>query len=138
MSTWKLSELSGKMKKLDICMLSTQSEDGQINARPMSNNGEVEYDGNSFFFSYDASHVVKEIEGNSQVSLSFNGKNKLFIAVLGEAELIRDREEMQEHWTGDLEKWFEDGVNTQGIVMIHAKASRIRYWEGEEQGEIAV
>ncbi len=138
MSTWKLNELSEKMKDLDICMLSSQSEDGLINARPMSNNGDVEYDGNSFFFSYEDAHVVKEIEGNNHVSLSFNGKDKLFIAVLGEAKLIHDKEEMEKHWVEDLEKWFEDGLDTPGLVMIHAKASKIRYWEGEEQGEITV
>jgi len=138
MATWKLNELSEKMKDLDICMLSTQTIDGQINARPMSNNGDVEYDGNSFFFTYDESDVAKEIEDNEQVTLSFNGQNNLFIAVLGEAELVRDKEEMEDHWQEDLEQWFKDGLDTPGIVMIHTRASKIRYWEGEEQGEISV
>jgi general stress protein 26 len=138
MSTWKLSELSKKMKNMDFCMLSTQSAEGEINARPMSNNGDVEYDGNSFFFSNDQFDVVKEIEDNNHVSLSFNGKDKLFIAVLGEADLIHDREKMEPHWNKDLEKWFDKGLDTPGLVMIHAKASLIRYWEGGEQGEIPV
>jgi len=138
MANWKLQDVSKKMKELDICLLSSQTDEGEINARPMSNNGDVEYDGNSFFFSSEDSHVVKEIEENSHVSLSFNGKKDLYIAVIGEAELVRDRDEMKEHWNKDLEKWFEDGLDTPGIVMIHVAASRIRYWEGKDQGEIEV
>ena len=138
MASWKLQDVSKKMKELDICLLSSQTNDGEINARPMSNNGDVEYDGNSFFFSSEDSHVVKEIEENNHVSLSFNGKRDLYIAVIGEADLVRDREEMEEHWNKDLEKWFEEGLDTPGIVMIHVEASRIRYWEGGEQGEIEV
>ena len=137
MATWKLTELSKKMKDLDICMLSTQGDD-EINSRPMSNNGDVEYDGNSFFFTSDKFTVAKEIEENNKVGLTFTGKDKLYIAVIGEADLINDKEEMEEHWTEDLEKWFQDGVDTPDLVMIHVKASTIRYWQGEEQGEISV
>jgi general stress protein 26 len=137
MATWKLSDLSKKMKKLDICMLATVDGDGHINARPMSNNGEVEYDGNSFFFSDDHAGVVKEIEENRNVSLAFNHKD-LYITMIAEAELVEDKQEMQEHWTDDLEKWFPEGVNTAGIVLIRVAASKIRYWENEEQGEIVV
>ena len=136
MSNLTLPELAKKMAKLDFAMLGTTGSDAGPTARPMSNNGDVEYDGNSFFFTNEESDVAKEIEDNSNVSLSFNGRGKLFIAVLGEAELIRDKKEMEDHWQQDLEKWFEDGIETPGIVMIHTKASRIRYWEGEEQGEI--
>jgi general stress protein 26 len=138
MATWKLNELSRKMKDLDICMLSTQGDDGDINARPMSNNGDVEYDGHSFFFTSDKFTVAKDIEENNKVGLTFNGKDKLYIAVIGEADLIDDKEEMKEHWTRDLEKWFEDGLDTPDLVMIRVKASTIRYWQGEEQGEIPV
>jgi len=38
------------MRKLDFCMMTTQSDKG-MRARPMSNNGEVEFDGDVWFFS---------------------------------------------------------------------------------------
>ncbi len=51
----------------------------------MSNNGDVEYDGNSYFFSFEKSRAVKEIEENPEVNLSFNGKNELYISLTGKA-----------------------------------------------------
>ena len=36
----------------------------------------------------------------------------------------------------DLERWFPDGVDTAGLVLIKVRASSIQYWDGEENDEI--
>jgi general stress protein 26 len=133
-----LKEISKKMRKLDFCMLTTVTGRGMAASRPMSNNGDVEYDGNSYFFSWDDSHVAKDLKKNANFNLSFNGDKKVFISVSGKAKLVKNRAQMQEHWNPDLEKWFEDGINTEGLVMIHAKAQRLKYWDGEDEGELII
>ena len=47
MASMTLEDLSSQLKKIDFCMLSTNAGSGRISARPMSNNGDVEYDGDS-------------------------------------------------------------------------------------------
>ena len=47
MAKVSLSDISKKMRKLDICMISTVGAYGHLTSRPMSNNGDVEYEGNS-------------------------------------------------------------------------------------------
>ena len=44
---------------------------GTLCSRPLSNNGIVEYDGNSWFITYVQSNKVKQIETNPSISLSF-------------------------------------------------------------------
>ncbi|MFC0241478.1 pyridoxamine 5'-phosphate oxidase family protein [Rhodopseudomonas telluris] len=142
MSQMTLSDLSEKMRDIDFAMLSTRAEGGQIAARPMSNNGDVAYDGDSYFFSYENTHTIDDIKRDPQVGLSFTGakgflgKPPNFISVEGKAELIRDKATFEKHWTKDLEIWFEQGIDTPGIVLIKVHASRIHYWDGEDQGEI--
>lgn len=131
-----LKELSEKMRKLDICQMTTETSRGYLTSRPMSNNGDVAYDGNSWFFSYEESQKVKDIERNKMVNLSFEGKDDLYISVAGQARIIRSKKMMQEHWLPELEQWFKEGIDTPGIVMIHVKGRRIKYWQGEEEGEI--
>jgi len=58
MSTMTMKELSKAMGEIDFTMLTTRTEGGQLATRPMSNNGEVEYDGDSFYFSWDSAHTV--------------------------------------------------------------------------------
>ena len=132
----KLDDIASKMRKLDICMMSTQAQDGSIASRPMSNNGDVEYDGHSYFFSLEESDVVKELKENAAVNLTFQGAHHLYISISGKGNLITDKAALEEHWLDELEKWFEDGVNTPGIIMIHVKAENIKFWQKEEQGEI--
>ncbi len=60
----------------------------------------------------------------------------IYVAVEGTAELIRDKAAFRQHWTSDLDEWFEKGINTPGIVLIKVKAKRATYWQGREEGEI--
>lgn len=37
----------------------------------------------------------------------------------------------------DLNRWFEDGVDTPGLTLIRVRAGRIRWWGGEDgEGEL--
>lgn len=144
MSDWTLDDIAEKLRDIDFAMLLTQSESGEIAARPMSNNREVEYDGDSFFFALEETDMVAHIERNSKVALSYAGnkgllgKPPMFIAMRGVAELIRDKDRFAAHWSEDLERWFEDGVDTPGLVLIKVHADRIHYWDGEDDGELEV
>lgn len=140
--TMTLDELSKKLGKIDFCMFNTNGGSGTINSRPMSNNGDVEYDGDSWFFSYDDTRKITEIGRDSEVTLTFTsppsllGKPGIFIAVNGEARLVRDKTQFEAHWVKDLDRWFPDGVDTPAILLIKVSARTIEYWDGEENGRI--
>lgn len=142
--TKTLKDIAEKMKDIDFTMLSTRAEGGEIGARPMSNNQDVEYDGDSWFFACDDTRTVTDIERDPKVGLSLQGKGGLlgkpgiFISIEGRAELIRDKSAFAKHWTKDLEFWFEQGIDTPGLTLIKVHAERIHYWDGEDQGEIRV
>lgn len=140
--TKSLKDLAHDMRSIDICMLSTRAENGAIAARPMSNNTDVEYDGDSWFYTSDDTRMVDDILRDPNVSLSFQSKKMMVkpfsIAVEGKGEIIRDKQIFREHWNKDLDRWFEQGVDTPGLVMIKVHADRIAYWEGEENGEITL
>ncbi|WP_293881899.1 pyridoxamine 5'-phosphate oxidase family protein [Sphingomonas sp.] len=142
--TKTLSDISETMRDIDFCMLSTHTDTGGIAARPMSNNREVDYDGDSWFFAHQSAAMVPEIEADPAVGLSYQGKagfmgnRPLFIAVDGTADLIRDKAQFEAHWTKDLDKWFEQGVDTPGLVLIRVRAGRIHYWDGEDEGTVSV
>ena len=142
MAQLTLKDISDAMKDIDICMMTTKTTSGVLDSRPMSNNREVEYDGDSYFFTYGNNPVAKEIEKDAATNLAFIhrrlvGKD-LYISVIGNGNIIRDRAAMEKHWVKDLEIWFEKGLDTPDLAMIHVKASRIKYWNGHEEGEVSL
>jgi general stress protein 26 len=143
MSKKSLAEVADEMKGIDIAILSTHTENGEIANRPMSNNRDVAYDGTSYYFTYEQARAVSDIQQNPKVALGFASASGLFskgiyVAVEGTAELIRDKAAFQQHWTSDLDKWFDNGVDTAGMVLIKVKAKRVTYWTGREEGEVDV
>ena len=139
-----LAEIADRMKGIDIAILSTHADGGEIANRPMSNNGDVAYNGDSYLFTHENARCVTDIQHDPKVALSYSGKAGIFsgvgiyVAVEGQAELIRDRAAFQRHWTADLDRWFERGVDTSGLVLIKVKARRITYWDGGEEGEVVL
>jgi general stress protein 26 len=80
------------------------------------------------------------IQANPKVALGFTGEGGIFsdaiyVAVEGDAELIRDKAIFKAHWTSDLDRWFDKGVDTPNIVLIKVVANRITYWDGERRAK---
>jgi general stress protein 26 len=144
MANMSLRELSEKMRDIDFVMLFTRAENGAAAGRPMSNNGDVEYQGDSYFFTYEQTDMVRHIERDPRVSMSLQGSKgllgqpPLFIAIEAEAKIIRDEQTFKEHWQRGLERWFPDGPDTAGMVMLEVVAQRVHWWSGEDNGEIVV
>ena len=138
MSQKSLSDIAEKMRDIDIAMLSTHTDGGAIAGRPMSNNRQVEYDGDSYYFTWERSRMVQDIQRDARVGLAFQGRKGFAVAVEGQAEVIHDKARFEEHWTKDLDDWFEDGADTDGLVMIKVHADRVHYWDGEDNGEVRV
>lgn len=142
MADKQLSDLAGKMKDIDFAILSTRTEGGAISGRPMSNNRDVDFDGDSYFFALDSTRTVQDIRRDPQVGLSYQAKSGLlglrpfFLTLEGRAELIQDKARFADHWNGDLERWFEQGMDTPGLTMIKVTAQRLHYWDGYDDGEI--
>lgn len=142
--TKTLAELAGIMKQIDFTMLSTHTDGGAIAARPMSNNGDVEYDGDNWFFACDDTRLFDDIAANPNVGLGFQGKagllgmRPLFVHIEGRAELIKDKAQFEAHWTRTMSLWFKDGVDTPGLTLIKVHGIRAHYWDGEDQGDLVL
>lgn len=140
-----IQDISDKMKKIDVCMMTTRNSMDMLESRPMSNNRDVDYAGESYFFTLDNTPLVRDLKAHPQVCLVYEAyrhlsltAHHLYICVSGEAELIRDRRTMERHWQPSLEKWFEQGLDTPGLTLIQVNARHIKYWDGFDHGEVSL
>jgi general stress protein 26 len=127
------------MRGIDFCMMTTHGGRKLLRSRPMSNNGEVDFDGDAWFFTSRDSRKVTEIEKDKRVELSYVGgtrREPIWISVSGTAEIVDDEEQKAELWMKELEQWFENGPEDPEVVLIHVKGEQAAWWTYGDQGEI--
>ncbi len=130
-----LKTIAEKMKDLDFCMMVTQDDSQVSHSRPMSNNGKVEYDGDSWFFTYEDSNKVNQIKQTHHVNLIYQTDDMLFIECTGEGEIITDKDILKDKWVDGLDQWFPEGTDTPGICLIKVSAKQVKFWHKDEEGE---
>lgn len=130
------SEGIKKLKKLaeeiDTCLFCTnpKTNDG-ASTRPMGIQ-EVDDEGNLWFFSNANSEKNKEIEVNKEVQLFFSHPSVGSYMVLnGVAEIIFDRQKIEELWSPLVKIWFSGGSDDPTISLIKVKTKSAYYWDTE-------
>ncbi|MBF2008464.1 pyridoxamine 5'-phosphate oxidase family protein [Chlorogloeopsis sp. ULAP01] len=125
-----LKKLRDLIKDIDYAMLTTVNEDGTLHSRPMATNREVEFDGDVWFFTYASSYKVVEINRNHQVNVSYAAPNKqCYVSLSGTAELVRDRQKLEEMWQPQLKAWFPKGLDEPDIALLKVNVEKAEYWD---------
>ena len=122
------------MKEMDLCMMTTHGAYGWLVSRPMSNNRQVEWNGDSYFFTRADTRKVRDIERDSKVALDFQGDG-VWLTIRGNASLHDDADLMKEHWTDDIETWFGHGLDDgdDDILLIKVTADEAELY-GRDEG----
>ena len=125
-----LEKLRELVKDIDFCMLTTVDEGGDLHSRPMSSNGDIDEDGDLWFFTSASSHKVSEIEKLPKVNVSFaDPDNQRYISVSGIAQLVRDRAKIDELWRPEFKIWFPEGKDDPEVALLRVNLEKAEYWD---------
>jgi general stress protein 26 len=125
-----LQKLRELVKDIDFCMMTTIDENGDPHSRPMSSNGDIDPDGDLWFFTNLSSHKVTEIENSPKVNLSFaDPENMRYISITGVAQLVRDRKKIEELWRPEFKIWFPKGKDDPEIALVRVSLQKGEYWD---------
>lgn len=123
----KLREM---IKDIDLCMLTTVDEGDDLHSRPMSLNGDVDDQGNLWFFTSSNSHKASEIERTPNVNVSFiDTDQQHYVSISGDAELVQDKQKIKELWKPVLKAWFPDGPDQPDIALLKVRVKKAEYWD---------
>lgn len=123
----KLREM---VKDIDFCMLTTVDENNDLHSRPMSLNGEVDGEGNLWFFTSANSHKVSEVRRTPKCNVSFaNPDDNHYVSITGTAELVRDKRKIEELWKPALKAWFPEGTDQPDIALLRVGIEKAEYWD---------
>jgi general stress protein 26 len=124
-----IPQLAQMLKDIDVCVFATRADDGELHARPMSNNREVEWDGDSFFFARSVGRLVSEVSADPSAVTAYRKEEGFgFISVSGRVTVERDPELKKQYWLDDLERWFPNGPEDPGVTLLRLEAEHADWW----------
>jgi general stress protein 26 len=123
----KLKELVDDIK---ICLFCTnlKGNDGEM-YRPMAAQ-EVDNEGNIWFFSGIDSDKNRDIKDDKHVQLFFSDPSKSsYLVVNGEAEIVLDRDKVEQYWSPLVKTWFKEGKDDPNISLLKVFPKNTYYWD---------
>ena len=125
-----LQKLRELVKDIDFCMLTTVAENGDLHSRPMSSNGDIDSDGALWFFTSASSHKVHDVEKLSKVNVSFaDPDHQHYVSISGTAQLVRDRNKIDELWRPEFKMWFPNGKDDPDVALLRVSSEKAEYWD---------
>ena len=96
----------------------------------MSSNGDIDANGDIWFFTNASSHKVSEIEKLPKVNVSFaDTDNQRYISVSGTAQLVRDQAMIEELWRPEFKMWFPEGRDDPQVALLRIRLEKAEYWD---------
>jgi len=130
-----IPQIAAIISQIDICLFATRGDAGQIHARPMSNNGQVEWDGRSWFFAPSAGRLVAELRADPSAVAAYRAEEGYsFVSVSGRATIETDAELKKEYWLPELERWFPKGPDDESVALIRLDAEHADWWTEDGDG----
>jgi general stress protein 26 len=131
----KLKEL---VNAANICIFVTNLGETPLSSRPMSTL-QVDDDGCLWFFSKENSEKEHEIKNDNRVQLFYSNKNSSeYLSVYGEAELLRDRDKVDELWSPIAKAWFTEGKDDPTIEIIKVTPRDAYYWDTKHNKAVSL
>lgn len=117
------------IKSIRIAMLTTASDDGSFDSRPMATQ-ETDFDGVVYFLTREESGKVHEIKADSHVALLYSDPSDAkFVSAKGRASVSKDRAKIHELWNSMYKAWFPQGEDDPSITVLRVDITEAQYWE---------
>ncbi|WP_019947190.1 pyridoxamine 5'-phosphate oxidase family protein [Hymenobacter aerophilus] len=125
-----VKKLLEKIKDINICMMTTTSdEDQSLRSRPMATQ-KPEADNSLLFLTDKDSAKVYEVKKDSHVGLSYgNPDDSVYASVSGRCNAYRDQAKIDELWSEDMKAWFPKGKDDPNIMILKVEIDKGEYWD---------
>ncbi len=133
-----LTKVRQLLKGLRFAMLTTEVPGGQLHSRPMSML-ELDDEGGLWFLTSEETHKVQEVSQHHQVNVGLMDKDKdRYVSISGTAQVVHDRQKLEELWNPVFKAWFPDGLDSPGLTLLRVAVERVEYWNPSSSKAVQV
>ena len=124
-----IAKIQDVIKDVKFAMMSTTNKKGDIHAWPMTTN-EVNLDNKEIWFIGDkSSDVVKDIQDDARIGLTYATQDeKNYVSISGNAELVSDKDKLDELWSPVYNAFFADGKEDKNVQLIKVVPHGAECW----------
>lgn len=127
-----IKKLGEMIKDIEFAMLTTAETDGTLRSRPMATQ-QIEFDGDLWFFTRASSPKVDEVQEDHHVNVSYAAPaDQRYVSVSGKAQLVRDRQKIEELWNPLYKAWFPKGLDDAELALLKVSVAQAEYWDVPE------
>lgn len=120
--------LKEKIENIEVCMFTTLDQSGMIVSRPMATR-QMDPDGTLWFFTNEYSEKVDDVEMFENINLAYSDVGEqTYVSIAGSAELVTDRNRMEQLWSPMLKAWFPKGLDDPRLGLIKVIPHTAEYW----------
>ncbi|RYY75556.1 MAG: general stress protein [Gammaproteobacteria bacterium] len=124
-----IKNLRAKIKSIRFAMLTTQNDEQSLSSRPMTQQ-QLDDNGILWFFVSDESQVAKDIIRQPKINVTFaEPADSIYVAISGNAEVLKYREKAVELWNPAVAAWFPEGVDDPHLSLIKFTIHTAEYWD---------
>ena len=137
-NTEAVKKLQDLVEAANICIFVTNLAQTPLASRPMSTL-KVDDEGCLWFFSKENTEKEHEIKNDNRVQLFYSNKNSSeYLSVYGEAELLKDRDKVDELWSPVAKAWFTEGKDDPTIEIIKVIPKDVYYWDTKNNKAVSL
>ena len=126
-----LQRLAESMAAIDIAMVTTVGEAGQLVSRPLSTQHAALDAGVVRFFTSRRSGKVDELARDPRINLAYASKDRnVYLSVSGEAGTNDDPSVKDALWNDALKAFFPKGKDDPDLTVLEVSIDSIEAWEG--------
>ena len=73
---------------------------------------------------------MSELTRTPKCNVSFaDPDDKRFVSITGTAELVKEKQKIEELWKPELKAWFPDGPEQADLALLRIEIEKAEYWD---------
>jgi len=124
-----IDKIREMVKDVKYAMMTTVTAEGHLHGCPMTTS-ETSLGAKEIWFIGDKkSESITNIKGNPQVNLAYvSQQDKDYVSINGTAELVDDKDKLDELWSPVYNAFYEQGKEDPDIQLIKVVPNGAEYW----------
>lgn len=126
----QMDTIQEMVKDLKYTMLVTRNPEDHLHSCPMSTTETSIGAKEIWFIGHKPSETVDNISKNPEVNLAYvTQDDEKYLSISGTAELVEDREKLDELWAITYNAYFEQGKDDPKVQLIKVVPHGAEYWD---------